>query len=195
MATRNSLAWHLDKAVTWWVAPPNETVYDLTCPELPNTLEVNEGVVFRYATEANEGIVILIPRRTDKAATERAKISHQITTAAKRMIAHVGAASLTALLQLLKRELSGAHDTLRHMRSEADYLSIVTLVENALAGTNWRKLTEARLNLISQVTSLGETRRVTYADVQQVRRDLIAAGLLDGPAFDYGLNGEIKPDV
>jgi hypothetical protein len=135
------------------------------------------------------------PSEAELAMTERVKIAKRITEAVGRMIPHVGTVKLTALLQLLKRDISRCHDLLRDKRSETDYVSVVAIVENALAGTNWKQLTEKSLERLKSALAVGEVRRrVTYTDFKRVRDELIAGGLLGGPAFDYGDAVTAKPD-
>ena len=136
-----------------------------------------------------------LPTDSQRAATERARISRELTSAISRMIPHVGSVKLTALLQLIKRDLSKCHDVFRGKRSEANFLSIVALVENALAGVNWKRMTKQNLERLKTALTVGESqRRVTFADVKRVRNDMIAGGLLGGPAFDYGDADSAKPD-
>src|SRR5439155_11316171 len=67
----------------------------------------------------------------------------------------VGDVALATNLQLLKRDLSRCHDVLREHPTESDFLSIVTLVESAMAQLKWKQYTKPQLKAIRQVFDMG----------------------------------------
>src|SRR5207302_5358957 len=82
----------------------------------------------------------------------RSDPARQLLARAERLPALLGTIPLTTEVQLLKRDLSRGHDVLR-AANETNFLSVVTLVESALACLTWKQYTPAVVDVLRQAFS------------------------------------------
>src|SRR4051812_44321820 len=78
---------------------------------------------------------------TQAKGSARPELARHLLARAERLAPRLGDVSLAVEIQLLKRELSRGHDVLASNREERDFLSVVTLVEAALASLTWKHYT------------------------------------------------------
>ena len=123
-------------------------------------------------------------RRTEQQPATRADLARQLLTSVDRLPALLGSVPLATEVQLLKRNLSRSHDLLRSS-GEASFLSVVTLVESALACLTWKQYTPEVVDALRNAFA-GGTRQVpfTFADYDAIRRHLAARGIPTVPTVD-----------
>ena len=80
-------------------------------------------------------------QRIQQQAGTRAELARSLLAQVDRLAARVGDVSLAAEIQLLKRELVRSHPVLSVRREDNNFLSVVTLVEAALASLTWKDYT------------------------------------------------------
>jgi hypothetical protein len=91
---------------------------------------------------------------------------------------------LATELRLLKRDLSRGHEVLRSA-GEANFLSVVTLVESALACLTWKQYTATVVDALHQSFAAGMCEEpFTFADYDAVRRLFVERGIPTVPAID-----------
>src|SRR6516225_4780748 len=83
----------------------------------------------------------------------RAELARQLLARVDRLQARLGDVSLAAELQLLKRELARGHAVLSRRPEDNNYLSVVTLVEAALASMTWKQYTPQVLDALRRAFS------------------------------------------
>lgn len=97
----------------------------------------------------------------------------------------LGDVSLAAELQLLKRDLARLHALLSSNVGNINYLSIVTLVEAALASLAWKAYTPQILNVLRQALYLGsQVEPLAFEDFNRVRHQFASAGIPTVPRID-----------
>lgn len=123
--------------------------------------------------------------QTQQGPLTRADLARQLLARAERLPALLGTIPLATELQLLKRDLSRGHEVLRTAPSEASFLSVVTLVESALACLTWKQYTPEVVDAVRRAFAAG-TRPgpFTFADYDAVRRQFTECGIPTTPAVD-----------
>src|ERR671936_38491 len=84
----------------------------------------------------------------------RADLARQLLARADRLEALLGTVPLATEIQLLKRDLSRGHDVLRHA-GETNFLSVVCLVEAALASLTWKQYTPLIVDALREAFAAG----------------------------------------
>src|SRR5256885_3183104 len=84
----------------------------------------------------------------------RAELARQLLARVERLPALLGAIPLATEVQLLKRDLSRGHDVLRSA-GEPNFLSVITLVESALACLTWKRYTPEVVDALRQAFAAG----------------------------------------
>jgi hypothetical protein len=129
-----------------------------------------------------------MPDTTQKTAQEaqsRGDLAGSLLARVRRLEAHRGDVSLAAEVQLLKRDLARGHDLLAARPADNDYLSVITLVEAALASLTWRAYTPQVLDALRLAFAAGTREGAfTFADYAAIRRHFTAAGIPTEPAID-----------
>src|ERR1700733_11913164 len=85
----------------------------------------------------------------------RPELAKQLLARVDRLEARLGDISVAAEIQLLKRELARGHAVLSRRREDNNFLSVVTLVEAALASLTWKDYTPRVLDLLRRAFSAG----------------------------------------
>jgi hypothetical protein len=97
----------------------------------------------------------------------------------------IGDVSLATHLQLLKRDLSQCHDMLRNHPSENNFLSIVTLVESAMAQLKWKQYDRACLQAIRGAFEIGYQQvTVGFEDYEKARGLFVREHVDAAPRID-----------
>src|SRR5207245_9263058 len=100
----------------------------------------------------------------------RSELARDLVQRVDQLLPLVGDVSLATHIGLLKRDLSRCHDSLRDHPGESNYLSIVTLVESAMAQLKWKQYVKPQLETIRQVLDIGYHQvRVRFDDYQKAR--------------------------
>jgi hypothetical protein len=111
-----------------------------------------------------------------------AELSRMMTT----IIATRGKLAMSASVQLLKRELSRAHELLAGKRTEANYLSIVTLVESSIGSTDLKAASAEQLRLVHRLLEIGNKEvAVTFDDYRHAARALRGYLMPASPVVDF----------
>src|SRR5690349_16230454 len=85
----------------------------------------------------------------------RADLTRHLLARVDRLQARLGDVSLAAEIQLLKRELARGHAVLSRRPEDNNYLSVVCLVEAALALLTWKEYTPAVLDALRRAFAAG----------------------------------------
>jgi hypothetical protein len=93
--------------------------------------------------------------------------------------------SLAAEVQLLKRELARGHRVLCARPENNNFLSVISLVEAALASLTWKGYSPEVLGALRQAFSTGlHEGEFTFEEYDAVRRHFKASSLPTGPTID-----------
>lgn len=123
-------------------------------------LEADQGQLASKVTPADDG----------EASRVRSELGRGLVQRVDQLVALVGDISLATHLQILKRDLSRCHDALKGYPSEGDFLSIVTLVESAMAQLKWKQFTRPQLDTIRQALDIGYRQvHVRFEDYEKAR--------------------------
>jgi hypothetical protein len=115
----------------------------------------------------------------------RSELARELLNRVDGLLALVGDVSLAAHVGLLKRDLSRCHDALHPLPAESNFLSIVTLVESAMAQLKWKDYTKAQLEAIRAVFDVGYRRpRVRFEDYEAARSQLAQKKVEATPRID-----------
>jgi hypothetical protein len=102
--------------------------------------------------------------------------------------------SLAVEVQLLKQMLARGHAVLAARPEDNNYLSVVTLVEAALASLTWKQYTPVVLDALRGAFSAGTREGVfPFEEYDAIRRNFKASGIPTGPTIDLAsssLEGE-----
>jgi hypothetical protein len=94
--------------------------------------------------------------------------------------------SLAAEVQLLKRELVRGHAILSIRPEDNNYLSVISLVEGALASLTWKGYTPGVLDAMRRAFAAGAGEgEFTFEAYDGLRRDFRASGIPTGPTVDF----------
>ncbi len=115
----------------------------------------------------------------------RADLARQLLARVERLAPRLGDVSLAAEIQLLKRDLLRGHSVLSARPEDNNYLSVVTLVEGALASLTWRGYTPAVLDALRRAFAAGVGEGVfPFEAYDAIRRDFQTSGIPTGPVID-----------
>jgi hypothetical protein len=124
-------------------------------------------------------------QRTGQQPTTRADLARQLLARVERLTLRLGDVSLAAEIQLLKRELGRGHPVLSIRSQDNNFLSVVTLVEAALASLTWKAYTPEVLDALGQAFSAGLPEgEFTFEQYDALRRHFKALGIPTGPTID-----------
>src|SRR5947209_8301803 len=115
--------------------------------------------------------------------TTRSDLARQLLVRVDRLEARLGDVSLATEIQLLKRELARGHAVLTRPEDN-NYLSVVCLVEAALASLTWKLYTPVVLAALRRAFSAG-TRdgAFTYEEYAALRRHFRESDVPVGPTI------------
>ncbi len=115
----------------------------------------------------------------------RANLARQLLARVDRLGPRLNDVSLAAEVQLLKRELVRAHPVLAAEAENNSFLSLVTLVEAALASLTWKGYTLSVVDALRQAFSAGlHDGEFTFNEYDAIRRHFKASGIPTGPTID-----------
>jgi hypothetical protein len=124
-------------------------------------------------------------QRTAQQPVTRADLARQLLARVDRLAPRLNEVSLAAEVQLLKRELARGHPVLSARPEDNNFLSVVTLVEAALASLTWKNYTSGVLDLLRQAFSAGlHEGEFTFEEYDAIRRQFKASGIPTGPTID-----------
>jgi hypothetical protein len=115
----------------------------------------------------------------------RADLARQLLARVDRLAPRLGDVSLAAEIQLLKRELVRGHSILSARPEDNNYLSVITLVEGALASLTWKRYTTGLLDALRWAFAEGAGQEeFTFEAYDAIRRHFQASGIPTGPTID-----------
>jgi hypothetical protein len=121
----------------------------------------------------------------------RAELAEQLLGRVGRLASRLGDVSLAAELQLLKRELARGHAVLSRSPEDNNYLSVLTLVEAALAALTWKQYTPEVLDALRRAFSAGiREGTFSFEEYHAIRRHFRESNIPVGPAIDLS-----APDI
>lgn len=120
-----------------------------------------------------------------KEVGSRSDLARRLLARVERLAVRVGDVALAAEMQLLKRDLARGHDLLASNPADNDFLSVVTLVEAALASLTWKDCTPQVIDALRRAFAAGTGEGpFTFADGDAVRRHFASAGVPTAPLID-----------
>ncbi len=124
-------------------------------------------------------------QRTEQQPDTRADLARQLLARVDRLATRLGDVSLAAEIQLLKRELVRGHSILSARPEDNNFLSVITLVEAAMASLTWKGYTPGVLESLRGVFSAaGREGEFTFEEYDAIRRHFKASGIPSGPTID-----------
>lgn len=133
-------------------------------------------------------------QRTEQHSATRADLAHQLLGRVDRLAIRLGDVSVAAEIQLLKRELVRGHRVLSARPEDNNFLSVVTLVEAALASLTWKGYTPVVLDALRRAFSSGlRDGDFPFEEYDAIRGYFKASGISTGPTLELpapGLEGE-----
>jgi hypothetical protein len=113
----------------------------------------------------------------------RAALARQLLARVDRLSSRLGDISLAADIQLLKRDLVRGHAILSTRPEDNNYLSVVTLVEGALASLTWKGYTPGVLDALRRAFSAGVSEgEFNFEAYDAIRQDFRTSGIPTGPS-------------
>ncbi len=126
----------------------------------------------------------------------RAEFARQVLARVDRLTPRLGEVSLAAEVQLLKRELARGHAVLGARPEDNNFLSVVTLVEAALASLTWKDYTAEVLDALRRAFAAGTGEGdFTLERYDALRRHFKASAIPTGPLLDGRTLGQGGPLV
>jgi hypothetical protein len=117
--------------------------------------------------------------------TTRVDLARQLLARVDRLAPRLGAVPLAIELQLLKRELARGHAVLAGRSEDNNFLSVLTLVEAALASLTWKDYSLKILDALRLAFSAGlREGAFSFDQYETVRRHFKASGIRAGPIID-----------
>lgn len=161
---------HRKKTAPAWPRrqPSLQTGLDVDPAEQGDEEEQNQG----GTTEAGQGRAEKAKDRIEdgEGSRIRSERARDLVQRVDQLLLLVGDVSLASHLGLLKRDLSECHGALKDHPSESNYLSIVTLIESAIAQLKWKQYTRPQLAVIRQALDIGYRQvRVRFEDYEKAR--------------------------
>jgi hypothetical protein len=115
----------------------------------------------------------------------RADLARQFLDRVERFERRLADVSLAAELQLLKRELARGHAVLSRRPEDNNFLSVVTLVEGAMASLTWKEYTPQVLDALRRAFSAGlREGAFPFEEYDAIRRHFREASIPTGPTID-----------
>lgn len=126
-----------------------------------------------------------VGQRIEKQPAVRADIARDLLARVDRLAPRLGDVSLAAEIQLLKRELVRGHAVLSTRPEDNNFLSVVTLVEAALASLTWKNYTPVVLDALRRAFSSGVSEgEYSFDEYNAIRRHFKVSGIPTGPTID-----------
>jgi hypothetical protein len=123
--------------------------------------------------------------RIEQQPDTRADLARRLLARVDRLATRLGDVSLAAEVQLLKRELVHGHAILSARPEDNNFLSVITLVEAALASLTWKAYTPRVLDgLRGAFSAAGHDGEFTFEEYDAIRRRFKASGIPTGPTVE-----------
>ena len=134
-------------------------------------------------------------RTVEQQPDTRVDLARQLLARVDRLAARLGDVSLAAEVQLLKRDLVRGHAILSARPEDNNFLSVITLVEAALASLTWKGYTPRVLDgLRGAFSAAGREGEFTFEEYDAIRRRLKALGVPSGPTIDLSSPDLVEED-
>lgn len=156
------------KAAAMRPRSPLQTGLDVDPAERGDEEEQNQA----GTPEADQRRAVKEPERIEdgEGGRVRSEQARDLVQRVNQLLPLVGDVALATHIGLLKRDLSRCHDALNDHPGESNYLSIVTLVESAMAQLKWKQYTPPQLEAIRKALDIGYRQvRVRFEDYEKAR--------------------------
>jgi hypothetical protein len=132
---------------------------------------------------------------THHQARSRPELARLLLAQVDRLAPRLGDTSLAIEVQLLKRDLARGHGVLSSHPEDNNYLSVITLVEGALASLTWKAYTPQVLDALRHAFSAGlRDDPFTFEDYSAIRRYFRTSGMSLGPTIDLS-SADLEEDA
>ena len=132
--------------------------------------------------------------RTERQPATRPELAQQLLARVDRLATRLGDVSLAIEIKLLKRELVRGHAVLANRPADNNFLSVVTLVEAALASLTWKGYTPVILDALRRSFLPGlDAGEFPFEEYDAIRRHFRGLGISTGPSIEIAttdLTGE-----
>jgi DNA-binding response OmpR family regulator len=133
--------------------------------------------------------------KTNSASIVRARRAAEMLVVVDKIERELGQVSCATLISRLKQALGRCHVELDNGPSEANFLSIVTLIEASLVRMTWKEYTREHVEVLRKaLTVASKESPITYDDCQQVREYFREVGIETSPRLDLGTLNEVGQD-
>lgn len=113
----------------------------------------------------------------------RVELARQLLARVERLSTLLGTIPLATEIQLLKRDMRRGHDVLPQA-GETDFLSVVCLVEAALASLTWEQYTPEVVVALREAFAAGTGHELfTFGDYSTIRRRFRERDIPVGPTI------------
>lgn len=167
----------------WSRYPASQTGFDVDPAEQGDEDERNQA----GPGERNQARAVKEQERIEdgEGGRVRSEQARDLVQRVNQLLPLIGEVSLATHIGLLKRDLSRCHDALKDYPSESNYLSIVTLVESAMAQLKWKQYTCSQVEAIRQTLDIGYRQvRVRFEDYEKSRTLLAQKNVDATPRID-----------
>lgn len=114
----------------------------------------------------------------------RVELGRRLLARVERLSTLLGTIPLATEIQLLKRDMRRGHDVLR-AAGETDFLSVMCLVEAALALLTWKQYTPEVVDALREAFAAGtRPEPFTFGDYYAIRRLFRERDIPVGPTID-----------
>lgn len=125
-----------------------------------------------------------IGQQIQQRPSTRVELIRQLLARLDRLASRLGDVSLAAEIQLFKRDLARGHPILSARPEDNNFLSVVALVEAALASLTWKDYTPLVLDALRQALAAGVREgNFSFEEYDAIRRDFKATGIPTGPTI------------
>ena len=115
----------------------------------------------------------------------RSELAEKLLARLDQLAPRLGDISVAMEILHLKRELARGHTALATRPEDNNFLSVVTLVEAALASLTWKDYTPGVLDALRQAFSAGLSEgEFTFEQYDAIRRHFKASRISTGPRID-----------
>lgn len=116
----------------------------------------------------------------------RSELARDLCNRVNKLLPLVGEVAFATELQLMKRDLSRCHNLLSACVQETNFLSIVTLIESAVAQRKWLEFTSSQLALIQSAFEVGYRQIcVSFSDYDSIRQKFSTGNIDTHPRIDF----------
>jgi len=126
-----------------------------------------------------------IAQPNERPPTTRIELAHQLLFRVDLLASLLGNPSIAAEIQVLKRQLARGHSILSARPEDNQFLSVVTLIEAALASLTWKGYTSVVLDALrNAITPALREGAFPFEESEAIRRYFKSVGIATIPCID-----------